>query len=369
MRTKFDEVRAAYLFLAPFLLTLFIFFVYATARAIYFSFTDYNLFNEPQWVGLRNYINLFREENFLIALRNSILFATIVTLTQTFGALVMASVLNQRIRGMNFFRAAFYMPSITSSVVISLIFLWMYQQRGLFNYLNTQLQSYLPILGTFVLILIVAQILQVLYERSRQLPVRWNDPALFVVSFLVAFAGTWLLNFLGFVSARDIPPVDFIWLQTRREVPEGFPWFLRAAVPLIAIMIQNIFTTIPTFMLMFLAALQDVPKSHYEAASIDGATPVQQFFYITIPAVQPVTFLVVTLGLIGTLQMFDQVAIFGDAVPLRSVITLAYFVYDRMFPGGQTPEVGFAAAAAIFLALLTLLIVLIQRRFIRSEGS
>ena len=121
-------------------------------------------------------------------------------------------------------------------------------------------------------------------------------------------------------------------------------------------------------MLMFLAALQDVPKSHYEAASIDGATPVQQFFYITVPSVQPVTFLVVTLGLIGTLQMFDQVAIFGDAVPLRSVITLAYFVYNRMFPGAQAPEVGFAAAAAMFLALLTLVVVLIQRRFIRSEA-
>ena len=369
MRNKVDEVRAAYLFLTPFLLTFFIFFVYATARAIYFSFTDYNLFNQPQWVGLRNYINLFREENFLIALRNSVIFAALVTLTQTFFALVMSSVLNQRIRGINFFRAAFYMPSITSSVVISLIFLWMYQQRGLFNYLNTQLQSYLPLIFVFILILLGMQAVQVMLERAQQLPARWNDPALFVVSLLVAFAATWLLNFLGFVSARDIAPVDFIWLQTRREVPGGFPWFLRAGVPLIAIMIQNIFTTIPTFMLMFLAALQDVPKSYYEAASIDGATPVQQFFYITIPAVQPVTFLVVTLGLIGTLQMFDQVAIFGDAVPLRSVITLAYFVYDRMFPGGQAPEVGFAAAAAIFLALLTLLIVLVQRRFIRSESN
>ena len=83
-------------------------------------------------------------------------------------------------------------------------------------------------------------------------------------------------------------------------------------------MIQNIFTTIPTFMLMFLAALQDVPVSYYEAASLDGATAAQQFRYITVPSVRPVTFLVVTLGLIGTLQMFDQVAIFGNAVPLSS---------------------------------------------------
>src|SRR5690606_7107170 len=106
-----------------------------------------------------------------------------------------------------------------------------------------------------------------------------------------------------------------------------------------------------------------------DVCSSDLASPVQQFLYITIPSVRPVTFLVVTLGLIGTLQMFDQVAIFGNAVPLRSVITLAYFVYNRMFPGAQLPEVGFAAAAAMFLAALTLVIVMIQRLFLRAEGN
>ncbi|CAN5770888.1 sugar ABC transporter permease [soil metagenome] len=368
MKAKQQEFIAAYLFLAPFLITLGIFFLYATVRAVYFSFTDYDLFNAPTWVGLRNYANLFRDENFLVALRNTLVFAAVVTTVQTFGALVMAAALNTKIRGLNFFRAAYYMPSVTSSVVITLIFLWMYQRQGLFNFLATQFKIYTPFLLVFVGILVVAQVVQVFFERARDLPAKWLDPALFVVALLIALAGTWLLAFTGVVGARDVPPVDFVWLQTRQEVPGGFPFSLRAPVPLIAIMIQNIFTTIPTFMLMFLAALQDVPASQYEASSLDGATPVQQFFYITIPAVQPVTFLVVTLGLIGTLQMFDQVAIFGDAVPLRSVITLAYFVYDRMFPGAQLPEVGFASAAAMFLAALTLVIVLLQRLFIRSGG-
>ena len=368
MRAKRQEVVAAYLFLAPFLVTLVLFFLYATVRAVYFSFTDYDLFNAPRWVGLQNYVNLFREENFLFALRNTLVFAAVVTTLQTFGALVMASVLNQKIRGLNFFRAAFYMPSVTSSVVITLIFLWMYQREGLFNYLATQIASYAPQLGVFALLLIGLQVVQVLIERSRGYPARWFDPALFVISFLIAVAATWLLTFLGIVTPRDAE-VDVTWLQTSREVPGVLPMALRAPVPLIAIMIQNIFTTIPTFMLMFLAALQDVPRSYYEAASLDGASPAQQFWAITVPSVQPVTFLVVTLGLIGTLQMFDQVAIFGNAVPIRSVITLAYFVYQRMFPGAQLPEVGFASAAAMFLAILTLLIVVIQRRFIRSEAS
>lgn len=369
MKFRRQETTAAYLFLAPFLITLLIFFIYATVRAVYFSFTDYDLFNEPQWVGFRNYINLFSEENFLLALRNSLFFAAVVTTVQTFGALVMAAILNTKIRGLNFFRAAYYMPSVTSSVVITLIFLWMYQRRGLFNYLATQFQTYLPLLVVFLGILVVVQVAQVALEKRQGLPVRWLDPALFVVAFLVAVAGTWALTFSGIIAPRAVPPVDFIWLQTRQEIPSGAPWYLSIPIPLIAIMIQNIFTTIPTFMLMFLAALQDVPKSYYEAAALDGATPAQQFFYITMPSVQPITFLVVTLSLIGTLQMFDQVAIFGDAVPLRSVITLAYFVYNRMFPGAQLPEVGFASAAAMFLAILTLFIVLLQRRFIRSEGG
>ena len=368
MRTKRSDTIAAYLFLLPFLVLLLIFFVYATGRAIYFSFTDYDLFRPPNWVGLRNYAALFADALFLSALRNSILFAVIVTAVQTFLALVMAAVLNQKVRGIGFFRAAFYMPSITSSVVITLIFLWMFQRRGLINYLTETLQRNLPVLLGFALILIAVQVVQVAWERRRALPATWTDPALFVVSLLVASGATWLLVTTGVIVPRDVAPVDFIWLQTRDTIPSGAPFWLAVPIPLAAIMIQNVFTTIPTFMLMYLAALQDVPKSHYEAASIDGANATQQFLRITIPSVAPVTFLVLTLSMIGTLQMFDQVAIFGDAAPLRSVVTLAYFVYDRMFPGAQTPEVGFAAAGAMFLAVLTLVVVLLQRRLVRSEG-
>ncbi len=369
MNVRRIDTVAAYLFLAPFLILLVIFFGFSTLRAIYFSFTDYDLFTTPNWVGFKNYADLFRDALFLSALRNSILFAIIVTTVQTFLALVMAAVLNQKVRGIAFFRAAFYMPSITSSVVITLIFLWMFQRRGLINYLTEQVQRALPVVAVFLLIVAVLQVGQVLYERRRlRLPARWTDPALLVVSLLVAGGATWLLSVTGLVAPREVATVDTIWLQTRATVPPNAPFWLAMPMPLVAIMIQNVFTTVPTFMLMYLAALQDVPKSHYEAASLDGAGPAQQFFWITIPSVRPVTFLVVTLSMIGTLQMFDQVAIFGDAAPLRSVVTLAYFVYNRMFPGAQTPEVGFAAAGAMFLALLTLTVVMIQRRLVRPEA-
>jgi len=354
------------MFLAPFLIILGIFFVYACVRAVIFSFTDYNLFNTPRWVGLANYTALFREANFLRALRNSILYSIIVTTIQTIGALIIASILNAKLKGLNLFRSAYYMPSIASSVVITLIFLWMYQRRGLFNYLATQLLRYAPIILIFLGFTLVIQTVLVLHERLRGFPAKWFDPALLVTSILLSAAGTFVVSILGLVSLREVPPVDFIWLQTKQQIPSR-PEFLAMPIPLIAIMIQNIFTTIPTFMLIFLAALKDVPISYYEAASLDGATAIQKFFHITVPAVQPVLFLVVALGMIGTLQMFDQVAIFGNAVPLESVITLAYFVYNRMFPGAQLPEVGLASAAAIFLALFTLTLVVLQRTIIKSE--
>ena len=369
MRRRGSDTVAAYLFLLPFLLLLIVFFVFATGRAVYYSFTDYDMFSTPSWVGLRNYVDLLRDALFLNALRNSVLYALVVTVVQSFLALVMAAALNQRVRGIGFFRAAFYLPSITSSVVITLIFLWLFQRRGLINHLTTLFLRYLPLLLTFLALVVVVQVVQVVWERRRRLPATWSDPALLVVSLLTALAGTLLLNLTGFVSARELAPVDFVWLQTTATVPPGAPFWLALPMPLVAIIIQNVFTTVPTFMLMYLAALQNVPASYYEAASLDGASAAQQFFLITIPSVRPVTFLVLTLSMIGTLQMFDQVAIFGDAAPLRSMVTLAYFVYDRMFPGAQVPQVGFAAAAAMFLALLTLTVVLLQRLVVRAEAS
>ena len=369
MRRRVQESLAAYLFLLPFLLLLAIFFAYATVRAFIFSFTNYDLFHPAQFVGLKNYVDLFRDGDFIAALRNSVLFSILVTVLQTFFALVMASALNTRLRGIHFFRAAYYLPSITSSVVITLIFMWLFQRRGLINYLTQQVASYLPQLALFLLLTAALQAAQVAWERRRGLPAGPFDPALLAVSLMIGLAVTLTATLLGYLPPRSLPPVETVWLASQQSLPRGFPFWLSLPRPLVAIMIQNIFTTVPTFMLMFLAALQDVPKTHYEAAAIDGATTVQQFFYITIPSVRPVTFLVVTLSLIGTLQMFDQVAIFGDAAPLRSVITLAYFVYNRMFPGAQTPQVGFAAAAAMFLALFTLALVLLQRLFLRAEGD
>lgn len=362
-----QEALAAYLFLLPFALSLFIFFGYAFVRTIYFSFTEYNMFDAPRWVGLANYAAIFRETRFLVALRNSIGYSLIVTVCQTAFALVLAVVLNTKIKGIAFFRTAYYMPSVASSVVVTLVFLWAFQRTGVINYCIELFLRYWPFLVAFVGLGAVFQLLQVVWDRSRGRPVRWFEPGAVLTSLMLSVAGVAALWATGILTPIEVEPVRIVWLNTRRTIPEGGGW-LSLSMPLVSIMMLNTWTTAPTFMLLYLAGLQDIPRELYEAAAVDGANRWQQFRFVTVPQLKHVTFLVMALGLIGTLQMFDQVAIIGSAAPLESVITLAYYVYSNVFPGGALPRVGVASAAAVILAILTFIAVLIQRRVVEGNG-
>jgi multiple sugar transport system permease protein len=370
MKANRQDIWYALLFLFPFLFILFVFFAFAFIRATGFSFTNYNLFNinpqgnytgEPfKWIGFNNYIKIFSEPLFLTALKNTILYSFIVTIIQTFLALCLATVLNQKIRGINTFRTVYYLPSVLSSAAVTLIFLWLYQKNGFINFAISWFNKHIFIILIFLAIFLIAQAIQVFVEKSQGLPVNFFNPALATISLLVAIVGIFLLITFGGLAPRDIPNFEQVWLNTEQS-------WLGLSVPLWAIIMQNIYTTIPTFMLLYLAGLQDIPTSLYEAASLDGANRGQQFLNVTIPMLRPVTFLIVTMSLIGTLQLFDQVALFGDAAPLKSTVTLAYYVYSNVFPSAGESRVGIGAAAAIILALLTLLITLLQRRFVVSD--
>ncbi|UBV45445.1 sugar ABC transporter permease (plasmid) [Deinococcus taeanensis] len=363
MTRKSQATTTAYLFLAPFLITSVIFFFYAFARAIYYSFTDFNLFNTPKVIGLQPYLEVLSDPSFRRALTNSLVFSLVTTTLQTIFALLMAVVLNNRLRGMTFFRTAWYMPSITSSVVITLIFLWLFQRRGVANYVVTQWQTFQPLLLTLLGVTLLIQVVQVLLERRAGHPAGWFDPALAATSVLGAVLVTALLNVLGVVGLREVPPFDYQYFADKWITVGGARVL---SIPMLVIIIQNTFTTVPTLMLFFLAGLQGIPGSLYEAADIDGATPLQKLMNVTVPQLRPVTFYVVTVGLIGTMQMFDQVAVIGSAAPSETLITLAYYVYTNTFKAGAAP-VNMASAAAIILALIILAMVFVQRRFFPSE--
>ncbi len=359
MKRKGDWV-AAFLFLLPLLFTLTIAFLYAFVRTVYFSFTDYNLFKITQFVGIKNYLSLFKDSFFVLGLIHSLVYAGIVTASQTFLALLLAIVANQKIRGLTFFRAAYYVPSIASSVAITTIFIWLVNRRGTVNWLLGLLIQYWPLIVTALGTIVFAQAIQVLWERRHGLPVKALDPVLLGISVLVGSVVAVILGRTGLIRPNLGVEVSIPWLTTRKT-------FLGIPLPLLSIMGLNIWTTTPTMMILFLAGLQDIPRELYEVADIDGATPWQKLRYVTVPALRPVMFLVITLGLIGTIQMFDQAAITAGIAPLESVITLAYYVYWAVFGAGTLPKVGMASAAALVLAALTLAVVLLQRKFGFSE--
>jgi len=355
-----QETLSALAFLTPFLIALAIFFVYAFVRTVFYSFTDYNLFKITRFTGIDNFTELFRDPLFFTALTNTFIFAIIVTVVQTVGALLLAVVLNQKLRGQTFFRTAYYMPSIASSAVITLIFIWLFRPTGILAYLASTLVNYAPILLSFVGITILVQALQVAWERSRGLPAGAFDPALLVVSLLIGVVAAWLLTQFNVLEVGNSKPIQLNWLSTREKFLGFIPY------PLLVIIVMNTFTTIPTLMLFFLAGLQNISGSLYEASGIDGASPWEQMRFITVPMLRPVTFYAITSGLIGTLQMFDQVALFDGTAPQESIITLAYYVYNRVLGTGAS-LVGQASAAALVLALLTILVVQLQRRFFVSD--
>jgi multiple sugar transport system permease protein len=126
-------------------------------------------------------------------------------------------------------------------------------------------------------------------------------------------------------------------------------------------MLMNIWTTMGTMMVVFLAGLQDIPNDVYEAAALDGASRGQQFWQITVPLLRPVIFFVLTLGFIGTFQVFDQIFVMTSGGPAKTTITLGYLIY---LEGFRNFAMGYASAIAIVLFAMIMTIFLVQRRIV-----
>lgn len=317
------ELLAGYAFLAPYLLVTLTFTIGVILFALYISFTNYDIFSQPTWAGLDNYAAAFQgftnstKRAFLQSLYNAFWYTLLVVPTQTFLAILMAVLLNAPMRMKQFFRTIFYAPSVTSSVVITLIFVWFYLKDGYVNYL---FQSLFGMVGI------------------NFATVNWlGDPRGLIQLIVEPFGGT-------------IPSTQ---------------WYLRGpSIAWMAIMVQNIFTTIPTFMIMFLAALQDISPTLYEAASIDGAKPSQVFWKITLPMLRPIILLVVVLGTIGTLQVFDQVYLATKGGPLNTSLTPVFLIFEEALGISGPINMGYASALAFILALIIFAFTLIQRRFL-----
>ncbi|HEX6923203.1 MAG TPA: sugar ABC transporter permease [Bacillales bacterium] len=291
-KKAFREAGQGYLFILPAAFTIFVFILIPIFYALFLSFNDVQLLGGTSFdfIGFENYQNILDDTRSHIAFLNTAEYVAIVVPVQTVLALLLAAVLNSGLKGQSFFRVIFFLPTLTSSAVLTLIFMWMYNKYGLINY---------------------------------------------------------------FLTSVGLP---------------AYNWIGNPDIALFSIMVMNIWSTAPFFMVIYLAALQDIPDSLYEAAELDGANAIKKFWHITVPMLRPITSFVLIMGIIGTFQLFDQSYIFsgGSGGPNNSTLTVVLLIYQYAFKSLGT--MGFAAAIAFVLAIVILSATILQRKFAKEES-
>jgi multiple sugar transport system permease protein/raffinose/stachyose/melibiose transport system permease protein len=284
--------QMGWLFVTPALIVIGIFVFISIIFGLVISFTKVNLFTgDFSFIGFKNYARIFTDSKSKIAFFNTTKFVLVVVPLQTIFSLIIAATLNAKLHGTKVFRTIYFLPTLTSSAALTMIFMFIFSLTGPIN-------NYAVRLG--------------LLSES--------------------------INFLN-----------------------------NKSFALQVIMAMNIWSTVPFFMTIYLAGLMDIPKSIYEAAEVDGASPVQKFWNITVPSLRPITTYVILLGIIGTFQMFDQAYIFsnGTGGPENSTLTVALLIYKNAF--GQNNTMGFASAMALGLAIVIFTVSAVERKIDKSD--
>jgi ABC-type sugar transport systems, permease components len=265
---KKAENRAAYLFLAPWLIGIVAITALPMLASLYLSFTNYGVLGLPTWVGFDNYIRLFTaDRRFITSIWVTLTYVGWSVPLVLIFSLVIAVALNRGLAGLAIYRSLFYVPSlIGGSVGIGLLWKEVFGERGVVN----------DILGYF------------------------------------GIAGRGWINNPTFA----LPTVITLHV-----------WTFGAS------------------MVIFLAALRQIPESYYEAAAIDGANAWQRFRRITLPLITPVIFFNTILLLIGSFQSFTQAFVVsnGRGGPIDSTLLYSLYLYQQAF---QQMQMGYASAMA-----------------------
>lgn len=277
------------LFASPFLVGLIVLIGYPIIASGVYSFTSFNLFQAPKFVGLANYDAMIADSRFWKALANT-MWLTVFGVPLTIAiSLLGAHILNFPIKGQPLYRALVYLPTIVPVVVGS--YLWRWMLNAEYGYVNALLKLlHLP-------------------QPSWLTEPEWGRPAILMVA---------------------------LW-------------------------------TIGSTMIIYLAALKDVPAELYEAAAIDGAGPWRRFLHITWPALTPITLFQIVVVLISYLQIFTQPflltqdsAVSSGAAqsggPGDSMLTLSTYLFFNAF---NFLKMGYASAIAWVLFIITAIISLV----------
>lgn len=285
------EAKAGFLFLAPFIIGFLVFTIGPMIASLFFSFTDYNVLNDARWVGTKNFTDLAGDEQQLLAkaFMNTLYIGGIGVPLGLVTGLAIALLLNTAVRGMKYYRTAFYLPSIVPGVAS--VVLWMFildsdPTKGLLN--AAWSQTIQPWFG---------------FALPGWLAVeQWAKPSVILMGLWGAGGG----------------------------------------------------------MILWLAGLKSIAGSLYEAASIDGASPSQQFWKVTVPQLSPIIFFNSIMGVIGAFQEFDRMYIITggkSAGPSDALLTPVFLLFQNAF---RYFKMGYASALAWLIFLIICGLTLIQ---------
>lgn len=270
-----------YVFIAPQLIGLVLFSLIPLLMAFALSFTKWDGFGQKTFVGFSNFISQFQNADFWKAMMNTVYYMILVIPVGIFLALLLAVALN-KVRGKIIYRVFYFMPVVTSSVSVGVI--WMMVLNGDYGILN-QILSYIGIKGP-----------------------QWLTDTKWVMPSIAMLSIWWALGYN---------------------------------------------------MVIFLAGLQGISRNYYEAAEIDGASKISQFWHITLPLLSPTTFFVTIMSIIGSFQVFDQAYVMTNGGPAKASYTLVYHIYQKGFIDYKMGE---STAAAMILFVIILLITLFQTK-------
>ena len=271
-----SQASAAWIFVFPALLGMLIFIIIPIFFSFGLSFAKWDLLNTIQFVGLDNYKEIFTEPLFGKILLNTVVFALATSFFGVIIPLILAAIMNSKIRGADFFKTAYFLPFITPMIVIGIVWEWIFDPN--IGLLNKVLQVHI----------------NWLYDPH------WAMPALILVS-------VWKL--IGYN------------------------------------------------MIIFLSGFSGISNSMFEAAKIDGANPVETFFYVTIPLLSPTIFFVVIITAVSSFQIFDLIYLMTQGGPLDSTNVLVYAIYKNAF---EYFNAGKASAIAYVLFVIILVLTLLQ---------
>ena len=272
------EQNWGWFMVAPTIIGLLILNVWPFIQTLYASFCEHLGFGHYKFIGFENYINMFQDADFWKATWNTVYFCILTVPIGLFLSLLVAILLNAKIKGKSFFRSVFFLPMICAPAAVTMVWRWIFNSEyGILN----------QILGTHI------------------------------------------------------------------------SWITDSKVVMIACAIVAIWSAIGYDAVLLLAGLQNISKSYYEAASIDGASKVTQFFRITLPMVSPTLFVVLIMRLMASMKVYDLIYMMvEDTNPaLTSVQSLMYLFYRESFVAGSR---GYGSAIVIWTVLLIGIVTIIQ---------